>query len=161
MVALTAAPAASGTPERLAIHELRPHDFGKLVDLVSSGRVTYVCMAAGHLRRAGLAQGIDWSQGTVLATDAEGRVAAFALLEHGRDTNTAQVTLGVDPVWTRACAALPVLEAVVALARKNGFERLETEVSRQTSFELFRSAGLKTLSSMSMGGVTDVALALA
>jgi hypothetical protein len=154
------APTPAQLIEQLQVHELRPQDFGRLVELVTRSQISYLCVAAGHLRRAGIANGVDWTQGTIVATDPEG-VAGFALIERGRDARTGQLTVAIDPRSARGPAPGRLVQEAVALARRLGLDRLETQVSRKTSLTLFQEAGLRTLSSMCMGGVTDVALAVA
>jgi hypothetical protein len=146
--------------ESLRVQELQAPDFAGLIELVTRPQLSYLCVAPGHLRRAATTDGIDWAQGTIVAANADG-VVGFALIEGGRDSKTGQLTMAVDPAWARGPAPAKLVEEAAAFARRLGFEKVETQVCRETSLGLFQDAGLRTLSSMSAGGVTDVALAVA
>lgn len=152
----------SAVLETLTVHPLRPSDFGGLVSLVAGASLHYLCLAPGHLRRASQGNAIDWTQGTVVARLGDA-VVGFGLIERGSDSRTAQLTIGMETAYARGPVAERLVREISHTARALGIEKLETQIFRHTteSFASFRDAGLRTLCSMSLGGVTDVTLAVA
>lgn len=159
MLALAPAWVPLNFDERLRISLLEEQQPGVLGELLTSGQLSYLCVASGHLRRMARPSSIQWPEQTVVAVGEDG-VVGFAAIERAQDTTTGQLTVGVESAWARTGAASRLIAEAAHLARRAGLARIETQVYRETSLALFQTAGLRMVSSMPLGGVTDVALAL-
>lgn len=143
-------------PSRLVVSDLRPQDAGRLMEFRGPG-AHYVC--EGGCRPTPAAKG---KEVTVAATTPDGRIVGVGIVEPTTTAGEARITVAVHVAYQHDLVVADLLTAVAERARGLGYRRLVTCVARGPgdSSDWFRAAGLRTFSSLSMGGVTEVVLTL-
>jgi len=92
----------------------------------------------------------------------DGRIVAAGIVEPTDIQGEAGVTVVVSSAYQHDPAVVNLIETLAARARQLGYRRLTTCVPRAPydAMDSFRAAGLRTASSLSLGGVTEVTLEL-
>ncbi len=149
--------AVAAPGSNLKLEPLESSDAARLIGFGGSPGTHYLC------RGAGASPGGSGGLGArlVLRTR-DGRIVAAGMVEPTDVRGQAGVTVVVSSAYQHDPAVVNLIETLASRARQLGYRRLMTCVPRapHNGLDSFRAAGLRMVSSLSLGGVTEVALEL-
>ncbi|MBI5948022.1 MAG: hypothetical protein HY875_07785 [Chloroflexi bacterium] len=141
-------------------------DESRVQQFCASPGVHYICLGAcsSHHDPAGAFFGPAAAAGDIVlvATSPPGDLSGFAGVRRKESPceDIGELTLLLRAGHHRDETTVALLRAAARDARAAGMRRLETQLCRETghTLEEFRRAGLHALSTLNLGGVTEVAL---
>lgn len=149
-------PTAGSDGRELTVEAMGPDDRARLAEFASRSP-HMICQCPGRPR--GLAEGPAARLGV---TTPAGELVALACVEGAEESSEGRLSVSVHPGYQHHVAVGALIAAAAQGARDLGWRRLTTCVPRDPhdAMEWFREAGLRTLSSLCVGGVTEVVLDL-
>lgn len=169
MVIPAPTPEVSAAPFPAAGFAVRPMtapDAASLIGFGGAPGTHYLCFGSDAYQRESHEEEDGGGQQTLAAFVAvarDGRIVGMARLASlPGSTGSAELTVAVQAAYERLGLLGPLLEAIVAESRGRGLQRLVTSVEchRCNPMEDFRGAGLRAVSWLGIGGVTEVVLAI-
>lgn len=148
---------AGSNGRKLIIEAVGSGDSARLAEFERHGAH---CVCQGGGRRP--AAPTDGNGSRLAVSTPEGEIVAVAFVDPAEATREGRLTVAVHTGYQHNAVVGRLIEALAGQAREQGYRRLTTCVPRSPgdAMEWFREGGLHTLSSLSVGGVTEVVLGL-
>lgn len=162
---------AAPTPEvvlegghRLVLRPGALEDAGGLLAFGSGPRLRYLCNGPENAGCGACGPEAKHALPAFVATDEQGAIVGAAWLDvasHATEQAPARLAIAVQAMYQHTSVPVELLRLVAEESRQRRIERLVTCVSGlgRDPFAAFRSAGLRVVSSLGVGGVTEVVLA--
>lgn len=138
-----------------------PGDAAQLAAFLARTQPQFACFAPGHLRH-GFGSPGEWLDGASLALSEDGELLGFAIVEPGDAAGEGRLAVLVPAMQHSPEVVSALLSAGAEAARRLGIRHLQTGVLRQQAVVMaaFDKAGLRALSSLNLGGLTELVLAV-